>query len=257
MNPATQIAIRAARKAGSLAMRYFHRVDTLRIQPKSAGHEQTSTVDQQAEQVIIQTIQDAYPQHAILAEESGAQGQSDYEWIVDPLDGTRNYLRGLPHFAVSIALRHRGLIQVGVIYEPVHNNLYVAERGSGARLNDRRLRIRQQTVLHNALVGSGIGPCDANQQAINFNLQQALTEAGASLRRSGSSALDLACVAAGCLDATWQQGIRPWDIAAGVLLVREAGGIVTSLQGGDDPLSSGDLLAGHRKIHAAVLKYVT
>ncbi|MEL6710368.1 MAG: inositol monophosphatase family protein [Pseudomonadota bacterium] len=256
MNPTTQIAIRAARKAGSLVMRYFQRADTLRIQRKSE-HELVSTVDQQAEQAIIQVIHDAYPHHAILAEESGVQGQADYEWIIDPLDGTHNYLHGLPNFAVSIALRHRGLIQTGVIYEPVRNDLYVAHRGGGALLNDRRLRIRQQMVAGNVLVSSSIGACDADQQAVYFSLQRALIETGVGLRQSGSSALDLAYVAAGYLDGTWQQAIQPWDIAAGMLLVREAGGIVTSLQGGDDPLASGNLLAGHRKIHASMLKHVT
>lgn len=256
MTPTTQIAIRAARKAGSLAMRYFQRADSLRIQRKSE-HELVSMVDQQAEQAIIRIIQDAYPHHAILAEEGGAKGQNDYEWIIDPLDGTHNYLHGLPNFTVSIALRHRGLLQTGVIYEPVRNNLYTAQRGGGALLNDRRLRIRQQPIAHHALISSGMGPCAADQQAMYFNLQQTLTRAGIGLRRSGSSALDLACVAAGFLDATWQQGIQPWDIAAGILLVREAGGIVTDLRGGDDPLGSGDLLAGNRKLHPTLLKYVT
>ncbi len=251
MNPATQIAIRAARKAGNLVMRYVHRVDTLQIQRK-AGNELVSMVDQQAEQVIIRTIQDAYPAHAILAEESGALGRGDHEWIIDPLDGTHNYLHGLPHFAVSIALRYRGLIQVGVIYEPVRNHLYVAERGGGALLNDRRLRIRQQPGLRGTLVGCSSGMSDPAQQALYADLQQALAAAGMGLRRSGSSALDLAFVAAGYLDGTWQQRIKPWDIAAGMLLVREAGGIVTTLQGTDDPLDSGDILAGSRRIHAAI-----
>ncbi len=255
MNPATQIAIRAARKAGSLAMRYFHRVDTLRVQRKSE-RELVSMVDQQAEQTIIQTIREVYPGHAVLAEESGVQGQGDSEWIIDPLDGTHNYLHGLPQFAVSVALRHRGLVQTGVIYEPVCNNLYVAERGGGALLNDRRLRIRQQLVSHGTLVCSSMGRCDTDQQALYFAVQQALLTAGISLRQSGSSALDLAHVAAGSLDAVWQQGIQPWDIAAGMLLVREAGGIVTTLLGETSSLEQGDLLAGNRKVHAAMLQYI-
>ena len=144
-----------------------------------------------------------------------------------------------------------------MIYEPVSNNLYVACRGGGALLNDRRLRIRQQPAGHSVLVAASLGVCRADQQAVYFGLQQVLTEAGMGLRWSGSSALDLAYVAAGYLNGTWQQGIQPWGMAAGMLLVREAGGIVTTLQEGNDPLSSGDLLAGQPKIHATMLKHVT
>ena len=255
MNPTTNIAIRAARQAGRLVMRHFQRIDTLNIRKKQLN-EYVSDADVMAERAIIETLRQAYPSHAILAEESGSQGQDEYEWIIDPLDGTHNYLHSLPHFAISIALRHRGELQTGVIYDPLHNDMFVGTRGGGALLNDRRLRINHAQALPGALVGSALGNCSTEQRAIYSGLHNAMMQAGVSLRQSGSSALDLAFVAAGYLDGTWQQGIRAWGMAAGILMIREAGGIVTELDGGDNPLNAGNVLAGNRKVHTAMLQHL-
>ena len=251
MNPTTNIAIRAARQAGRLVMRHFQRIDTLNVRQKQLN-EYVSDADLMSEQAIVDVLRQAYPSHAILAEESGSQGHDEYEWVIDPLDGTHNYLHGLPHFSISIALRHRGELQTGVIYDPLHNDMFVGNRGGGALLNDRRLRIHHTQALPGALVGAALGDRSTEQRDIFANLQSAMLSAGASMRQSGSSALDLAFVAAGYFDGTWQQGIQAWDMAAGVLLIREAGGIVTDLHGGDDPFKSGGLLAGNRKVHAAM-----
>ena len=253
MNPTTTIAIRAARQAGRIVMRHFQRIDTLNVRKKQL-HDYVSDADLLAERAIIDILRQAYPSHAILAEESGSQGQDDYEWIIDPLDGTNNYLHGLPHFAISIALRHRGELQTGVIYDPLHNDMFIGNRGGGALLNDRRLRISHTQDLPGALVGSAIGTRSTEQLTKYAALQKALMAAGVGLRNSGSSALDLAFVAAGYLNGTWQQGIQAWDMAAGMLMVREAGGIVTELHGGNDPMKSGNVLAGSRKIHSAMLQ---
>ena len=253
MNPTTNIAIRAARQAGRLVMRHFQRIDTLNVRHKQLN-EYVSDADIAAERAIIDTLRQAYPSHAILAEESGSQGKDDYEWIIDPLDGTNNYLHGLPHFAISIALRHRGELQTGVIYDPLHNDMFIGNRGGGALLNDRRLRINHVQRLPGALIGSAIGTHSVEQQATYAELQTSMTAAGVGLRRSGSSALDLAYVAAGYLDGTWQQGIQAWDMAAGILMVREAGGTVTGLRGGDDFFETGNVLAGNRKVHAGMLQ---
>ena len=255
MNPTTTIAIRAARKAGSLVMRYYHRIDTLHIRQKTV-YDYVSEVDHLAEQSIINTLRQAYPSHAILAEESGSQGQDSYEWIIDPLDGTNNYLHGLPHFAISIALRHQGKLQLGVIYDPLHNDLFVSNRGSGALLNDRRLRMTHTQRLAGALIGSAIGRRSAEANNLEQTLQTGLMNQGVSLRRSGSSVLDLAYVAAGYLDGTWQQGLQTWDMAAGILMVQEAGGMVTDFSGRGRALETGNVVAGNRLIHMAILKHL-
>jgi len=253
MQPMLNIAIRAARKAGNTISRAADRTYALKITEKTANDFVTE-VDRQAEQDIIQVIRKAYPSHAILAEETGQSGDNEYQWIIDPLDGTTNFLHGLPQFAVSIALQHKNVLEHAVIYNPLSDELYTASRGSGAQLNDRRIRVNQRNSLQGALLGTGIPFRD--DQDLDFYLQtlKALIPGTAGIRRPGSAALDLAFVAAGRYDGFWEMGLQPWDMAAGILIVQEAGGIASDLSGQTPPLKTGNIVAGNIKIHAAMLQ---
>ena len=248
MNPTLNIAIRAARAAGRVLLRYFDRVDQIQVQTKSRN-DFVSEVDRSAEAVIIQELRSKFPGHAILAEESGSQGKGDYQWIIDPLDGTTNYLHGFPQFSVSIALRHRGQMECGVVYDPLREEMFTAARGEGAQLNERRLRVASRTSLDGALIGTGFPFRDQRQIDAYLSMFKAMTLATAGLRRPGSAALDMAYVAAGRTDGFWELGLSPWDFAAGALLVTEAGGTVTDLTGGSRHFDTGNLLAGNLKVH--------
>lgn len=248
MNPTTNIAIRAARQAGSIVMRSFQRLDTLKVSEKQTN-DFVSDVDRNAEHAIIQTILRAYPNHAILAEESGQHGKNEFEWVVDPLDGTTNYLHGFPQFAVSIALMHRGRLESAVVYDPVHDEMFTAERGSGALLNDRRLRVTDQKTLHGALLGTGIPFRDQRYMDNYLAMLKDLAKDSAGIRRPGSAALDFAYVAAGRIDGFWELGLSIWDFAGGALLVQEAGGVVSDIRGGSAYLESGNVIAGNIKLH--------
>jgi len=253
MQPMLNIAIRAARKAGNTIIRAADRTYALKVTEKTANDFVTE-VDHQAEQDIIQVIRKAYPSHAILAEETGQSGDNEYQWIIDPLDGTTNFLHGLPLFAVSIALQHKNVLEHAVIYNPVSDELYTASRGSGAQLNDRRIRVNQRNSLQGALLGTGIPFRD--DQDLDFYLKtlKALIPGTAGIRRPGSAALDLAFVAAGRYDGFWEMGLQPWDMAAGILIVQEAGGIVSDILDQAHPFKTGNIVAGNIKIHAAMLK---
>ncbi len=253
MQPMLNIAIRAARAAGNVIIRHVERVHTLRIDRKQRN-DFVSEVDRMAEQEIIAIVRKAYPDHAILAEESGAQAGTDYEWIIDPLDGTTNFLHGMPHFAVSIALRHRQRLEHGVIYDPMRQELFTASRGAGAQLNNRRIRVTKLRHLQDALVGTGFPFRDGQPLDAYLAVQKAFMQCTAGIRRPGAAALDLAYVAAGRYDGFWESQLKVWDIAAGVLLVREAGGLVASLNGGEDYLETGDVLAANPHIFAEMLK---
>ena len=228
-----------------MIVRHLDRVDLLEVKEKEnkGRPDLVSEVDRRAEARIIDTIRGAYPEHSILAEESGHHPGSEVEWVVDPLDGTRNYLRGLPHFAVSIAVRRRGVLEHGVVFDPVRQELFAASRGAGANLDSRRIRVTTRRSLRGAMLGTALP--SHHTSAVNSHLSElrALNLGNADMRRSGSCALDLAYVAAGRLDGFWGWGLSPWDIAAGILLVREAGGIVTGRQGADDAMSTGDVVA--------------
>ncbi|HCM0206013.1 TPA: inositol monophosphatase, partial [Legionella pneumophila] len=231
MEPLLNIAVNAARQAGEIINRYVEQVDRLKITPKNS-HEYFSEVDIKAEQVIINTIHKAYPEHGILAEESGIQqSDSDTVWIIDPLDGTSNYLHGFPFYSVSIALKIKNRLEHGVIYDPLRHECFAASRGRGARLNDRRIRVSKQTQLNASLLGTGFHFRDATLAQRYLPTFEALIGKCAGVRRTGSAALDLAYVASGRLDGFWEFGLRPWDIAAGALLVREAGGLISDVQG--------------------------
>lgn len=248
MNPTLNIAVRAARSAGNVILRALNKIDTINVAEKSAN-DYVSEVDQRAEQEIIQTIQRAFPQHSVLAEESGETEGNDYQWIIDPLDGTTNYLRGVPQYAISIALMHRGQLEVGVIYDPVKDELFTASRGNGAQLNDRRIRVAQRKSMRGALLGTGF-PFRPDQDLDKYlETFKALVPDTAGIRRPGSAALDLAYVAAGRYDGFWEFGLNPWDMAAGVLIIREAGGVVTDLDGSDRFMKTGNVLASNIKLH--------
>lgn len=253
MQPLLNIAIRAARRAGEIIVRSLNRVESLNVTSKGRNDFVTE-VDRAAEQEIIGIIRKHYPHHAFLAEESGASGDDETVWIIDPLDGTTNFLHGLPIFAVSIACRQRGRLEHGVIYDPMRQELFTASRGAGAHLDNRRIRVSKQRTLEGALVATGF-PYRANLRYLDTYLEllKIVMQETAGVRRPGSAALDLAYVAAGRTDAFFEIGLSPWDTAAGTLLVTEAGGRISTL-GGEDYQQKGHVLAGTPKVYAALLE---
>ncbi|MBX6421425.1 MAG: inositol monophosphatase [Nevskia sp.] len=255
MHPLLNIAVSAARAAGNFILRHLDRVDAVQIERKSARNDFVSHVDRGAEAEIVRHIRKAYPAHAILAEEGGAQGEHEVLWIVDPLDGTTNFLHGLPHFAVSIAVQVKGRLQHGAIYAPCTNDLYVASRGAGSQLNNRRIRVTQLSDPTAALIGTGV-PIRAELLDRYLPMLRAVVERTAGVRRAGSAALDLAYVAAGRLDGFWELGLKPWDMAAGVLLVQEAGGIVAELDGQGEPLATGNVVAAGPRLHPQLTQWL-
>jgi myo-inositol-1(or 4)-monophosphatase len=247
-------AVKAARKGGDIAARYLSRIADLEVRTK-ARNEFVTQVDHAAEAAIIETIRERYPSHGFLAEESGQHPGDEYVWIVDPLDGTTNFVHGFPVFSVSIALRVRDQLEVGVVYDPSRQELFTALRGGGAQLDGRRIRVSGRADLDGALIGTGF-PYRSNVDWLPkyMSMLRAVMETTAGVRRPGSAALDLSYVAAGRLDGFWEFGLSPWDIAAGSLMIREAGGLVTSLTPRSDYLASGNVLAGSPKVHEALLK---
>jgi myo-inositol-1(or 4)-monophosphatase len=244
MHPFLNTATAAARKAGRIIMKGYERLDEVKVSEK-AKNDFVTDVDQKAEQVILETLQAAYPEHAFLAEESGNLGQGEFLWVIDPLDGTTNFVHGYPHFCVSIALVYKGKIEHALIYDPVRDDLFTASRGAGAFLNGHRLRLNGTKTLGSSLVGISLAK-RTNPPSIKAAALD-LTDKSAGIRRSGSSALDLAYVAASKLDACYQWGMKPWDIAAGVLMVHEAGGLVLEPRG-REYLTTGHLLASNLKL---------
>ncbi len=255
MNPMVTIAVRAAREAGRVITRNFDRIDRLTVADKGRNDFVTE-VDRNAEAVIIGILREKYPQHAILAEESGAQSGNEFEWIIDPLDGTTNFLHGLPQFAVSIALKVKGRLDLGVIYDPIKEEMFTASRGEGALLNDRKIRVSNRKGLEGALLGTGIPYRDLRFMDNYLGMLKDLTRDTAGIRRPGSAALDFAYVACGRTDGFWELGLSEWDFAAGALLVREAGGLVTDIGGGERFLETGNVIAGSIKVHNAMLRRI-
>ncbi len=254
MHPLLNIAISAARQAGDIIVRHLDQVD--RIKPVAKGSQDFfCEVDVKAEQAIINTIHKAYPHHGILAEESGVHNpDAETVWIIDPLDGTSNYLHGFPFFAVSIAVKVKDRIEHGVVFDPIRHECFMATRGGGARLNDRRIRVSKQTQLGEALLGTGFPFRDVALAKRYMPTFEALFGKCAGVRRTGSAALDLAYVASGRLDGFWEFGLKPWDIAAGALLIQESGGRICDLQGGEDYLTKGDIVAATPKIFKPLLQ---
>ncbi len=255
MHPMLNIATRAARSAGDLIVRHMNRLDELTVTSKNPN-DFVSEVDRQAEETIIRILHRAYPDHGFLAEEGGETPGNDYLWIIDPLDGTTNFLHGFPSFAVSIGLRHKGKLEQAVVYDPLQQEMFTASRGVGALLNNRRIRVSRRPGLAGALLGTGF-PFKAQQHLDTYLATfKALFPETAGIRRQGSAALDLAYVAAGRLDGFWEIGLNPWDIAAGALLIREAGGIVGDFQGGGQHFEPGNLVAGNPKVFAAIIRTI-
>ncbi len=255
MHPMLNTAVRAARSAGDIIVRSSDSIGQLRIDQKGRN-DYASEVDRSAEREIIQIIKSAYPDHAILAEESGAHQGNDYVWIIDPLDGTTNFLHGFPQYAVSIAMKHKGKLEIGVIYDPLRDELFTAERGGGAMLNNRRIRVTQPTSLKGALLGTGF-PFKTDEHLNAYvGMFKALTTQCAGIRRAGAAALDLAYVAAGRLDGFWEIGVMEWDMAAGILLIKEAGGVVTDFSFNDKYMESGNVIAASPKMHQLMYQLI-
>jgi len=255
MHPMLNIAVRAARRAGSIINRAaLDGAGALNVRSKRAKDFVTQ-VDQAAEQAIIEIARKAYPEHGFLAEESGASGEhAEFVWIIDPLDGTTNFIHGFPQYCVSIGIRHRGALTHAVIYDPVRNELFTASKGSGAYLNDRRIRVSTLTKFGDALVGTGFPFKELTRLDLYTRQLQTMMKTCAGVRRAGAAALDLAYVACGRLDAFWELGLSPWDMAAGALLIQEAGGLVADLKGEQTFLESGDIATATPKVFTALLE---
>ncbi len=253
MHPMLNTAVKAARRAGAIINRASLDVERLTVRSKREN-DYVSEVDHAAEQAIIETLLDAYPKHAILAEESGEAGESEYQWVIDPLDGTTNFLHGFPQYAVSIALLHHGQLSQAVVYDPARNDLYTASRGRGAYLNDRRIRVSRRDKLQDALIGTGFPFRDFTHLDAYLGMFRDLLQKTSGLRRPGSAALDLAWVAAGHTDGFFELGLSPWDIAAGCLLILEAGGLVSDVVGNEGYLKSGHVVAGNPKVFVQLLQ---
>lgn len=251
MHPMMNIARRAAEKAGDYLERSFERVDQIQVE-KKGKNDFVSEVDRHAEQIILTVLREKFPDHQFICEESGVTGpaSAEYQWIIDPLDGTTNFLHGLPHFAISMGVKHKGVLTHGLIYDPIRREEFTASRGAGAQVNGRRMRVAQNTKIDGSLLGTGM-PFRENQaeHATTYWAQLAkLATEAAGIRRGGAAALDLAYVAAGRLDGFWEYGLQPWDIAAGVLMVREAGGMVIDIDGSENFMDSGDVLCANPKL---------
>ncbi len=262
MHPLLNIGVRAARRAGDLIVRHIDQLDAIKVTSKGRN-DFVSEVDRMAEEDIIRTIHRSYPDHAFLAEESGRRGGQDsrgaeYTWVIDPLDGTTNFLHGFPVFAVSIAVMQADRIEHGVIYDPMRQELFTASRGGGATLDGRRIRVSQARQLAGALLGTGFPykPGSEGFEAYIGMLTDAM-RATAGVRRPGAAALDLAYVAAGRLDGFWEIGLNLWDIAAGALMIQEAGGMVGDLGGGSSWTATGNIVAGNPRVYAALLELIS
>ncbi len=248
MEPLLNIAVAAARQAGDIILRHAEQLDRIKVTQK-AKNDYFSEVDIKAEQSIIRAIHKAYPDHGIIAEESGVQNpDAECVWVIDPLDGTSNYLHGFPAYCVSIAMLFNNKLEHAVIYDPLRHECFSATRGRGARLNDRRIRVSKKMELQSAMLGSGPSVQNpARAEAYGLNIQP-LLEQCTTIRRIGAAALELAYVAAGRLDGFFEFGLRPWDVAAGCLLIQEAGGFVSDPNGGQDFVKQGSVIAGTPKI---------
>ncbi len=259
MHPALNIAIKAARRASQIINRASLDLGLIKVHSKQPNDFVTE-VDRAAEAAIIEVLKDAYPSYGILAEESGqtpAQGrESEYQWIVDPLDGTTNFIHGFPQYAISIALAKGDQVEQAVVYDPNRNELFTASKGGGAFLNERRIRVSKRLKLQEALIGTGFPYRVFDHVDAYLAIFKELTQKTAGLRRPGAASLDLAYVAAGRLDGFWEFGLSPWDLAAGSLLITEAGGLVSDLSGETDYLNTGNVVAGTPKVFIPLLQTV-
>jgi len=259
LSPLLNVMIAASRKAARALVRDFGEVENLQVSVKGPG-DFVSTADQKAEKTLFQELSRARPAFGFLMEEGGevAGSDPDHRWIIDPLDGTTNFLHGIPQFAISIALERAGQIVAGVVHNPITDDLYYAEKGGGTFLitpyNERRLRVSARSRLDQALIGTGIPYLNRGDHPRFLAQMAAVMNHVAGIRRMGAASLDLAYVAAGRFDAYWEEGLKPWDMAAGILLVQEAGGVCLDTQGGPDPMANGNPLAINRKLEGPILR---
>lgn len=244
MHPMLNIAIRAARKAGNVIVKNYERRDNIETQHKGI-HDFVTNVDKAAEAEIIEVIRKSYPDHTIISEEAGALegSESEVQWIIDPLDGTTNFIKGFPHFAVSIAIRVKNRTEVGVVYDPITNELFTAVRGEGAKLNELRLRCDTKKELQGAIIATGFPFKQPKSMPLQFAIMEGMIDTCADFRRTGSAALDLCYVAASRVDGYFEMGLKAWDCAAGELIAREAGALVCEFDGGHSYLRSGNIVA--------------
>jgi myo-inositol-1(or 4)-monophosphatase len=259
ISPALNVMMAAARKAGKPLIRDLGELENLQVSMKGPADFVTNA-DKRTEKILIDELTRVRPGYGFLAEESGAIEGKDktHRFIIDPVDGTTNFLHGIPHFAISIALEREGQIVSALVYNPATDDMYVAEKGHGAFLNNKRLRVAARKTLTHALIGTGF-PFHGHAEDRFLRMQAelaAVMPATAGLRRMGAASLDLAYVAAGRFDAFWERGLAPWDIAAGMLIVREAQGVVSDLSGGQDVLESGSILAANDALHPVMLKMI-
>ena len=260
MNPALNIAIKAARRAAQVINRASNDLDLIKVSTKQPNDFVTE-VDKAAEAAIIATLREAYPDYGILAEESGQSAgngaqESEYQWIIDPLDGTTNFIHGMPQYAVSIALAKSGVVEQAVVFDPNRNELFTASKGGGAFLNERRIRVSKRLKLQDALLGTGFPYRMFDHIDTYLAIFKELAQKTAGMRRPGAASLDLAYVACGRYDGFWEFGLAPWDMAAGALLISEAGGLVSDMRGDSTYLESGNLVAGTPKVFAPLLKLI-
>ena len=256
MYPMLNIAIQAARNAARIIVRFVDRLDTIDVKEKYQNDFVTQ-VDELSEQEIMQTIRKAYPEHTILAEESGLHNsKNDFTWIIDPLDGTTNFIHGFPQIAISIALKYRDKLSVAVVYDPLRQELFTAVQGGGAQLNNRKIRVSSCTKISETLIGTGFPFKEKALFQTYLKLFETIFLQTAGVRRAGATALDLAYVAAGRLNGFWEMGLKPWDMAAGVLLITEAGGLVGDFQGKNNYIENGNLIAGNPKIYKTLQELI-
>lgn len=257
MNPILNTAFKAARKAGDMMIRASNNLSAIKVDSK-AFNDFVSDIDRMSESILIEALKEAYPQHKITTEESGSHGKAraEYEWIIDPLDGTTNYLHGHPQFAISMALLHKGVLQEALVYAPERNDLYLASRGKGALLNDRRIRVSNRIELNQCLIGTGFPVVDQSMMDTYLAILKDFLSKTAGARREGAASLDLCALATGRFDGFFEFNLKPWDIAAGALIAKEAGAIVTDMQGEQNWLESGDIVAANPKVLAQMLQII-
>lgn len=249
------IGIRAAHAAGDHIVRSMDRLEGVKIS-KKGRNDYVSDVDKQAEVIIIDTLRNSYPDHSFLAEESGEHGNSEFQWIIDPLDGTTNYIHGFPQFAVSIALKHKGVLDQAIVYDPLRQELFTASKGGGAYLNKKRMRVSRQNTFVDALIGTGFPYRKGDDIDHYMAALHKIMRSCAGIRRPGAASLDLAYVACGRLDGFWEYGLSEWDVAAGILLIREAGGIESGAYVDGVFTGQKQIIAGTEKIHSELIKLI-
>lgn len=252
MHPYINTAVRIARKAGSIMHRALEKIEYIQVEEKGINDFVTE-IDRLVEEEVISELNKAYPQHGILGEESGLQGNEEELWIIDPIDGTMNFMHGIPHFSISMAFMNRKRVEHGIIYDPMRDELFTASLGKGVQMNNRRLRVSKKSKLAEAVVATGFF-CGGESIEEQYKTANTMIKECRALRSAGSVCLDLAYVAAGRLDAYWEEGLKIWDLAAGALMIREAGGVVSDFNGKENFLETGSVVVGNAKIHGLVLE---